>query len=228
MNSFLDRLMDFMRHCGINYNQITVAAGLSNGLIGKAKSNAKGLTSTNIEKILLAYPELSAEWLLTGKGDMLKNTIPYNNSNRSTVNAFHVTKQTPGAIPLVLEKVAGGFANEHFDIKEKDVLAYYVIPKFRSLGVDFMIEVVGDSMIPRYWPGDIIACSIIYNSRFIQWNKCHLLATYEQGLILKRIMPGSDDTCLKAVSENGEYPPFEIPKEEINGIARVVGVIHLD
>lgn len=129
---------------------------------------------------------------------------------------------------MVSEKAVGGFANEHFSIRENDVLEYYVIPKFRYLGVDFMIELTGDSMMPRLYPGDIIACSIIHNSNFIQWNKPHLLATREQGLIVKRLRKSSDSNCLLAVSDNHEYDPIDIPKDEILGIARVVGVIHLE
>lgn len=61
-----------MEKQGINDNQMTVAAGLSVGLLGKLKKNGKGMSSVNIEKILSSYPNLSAEWLLTGRGEMLK------------------------------------------------------------------------------------------------------------------------------------------------------------
>ena len=138
------------------------------------------------------------------------------------------TKKDKGAIPLVSERAVGGFANAHFSIKERDVVAYYIIPKFRYLAVDFMIEVTGDSMIPKFYPGDIIACSIINHSRYIEWNKCHLIATIDRGMLVKRIMPGTDKDCLTAVSDNKEYPPFDIPKDEITGMARIVGVIHIE
>lgn len=160
---------------------------------------------------------------------LIGKLISTNKSSEGMVEAFTETaKNTPGAIPLVSEKAVGGFANEHFSIKERDVLAYYVIPKFRHLGVNFMIEVVGDSMIPKFYPGDIIACSIINHQRYIEWNKCHLIATQDRGLIIKRIMPCSDDEYLTAVSDNKDYPPFNIPKDEITGMARIVGVIHLE
>lgn len=140
-----------------------------------------------------------------------------------------ITKDTPGAIPLVSEKAAGGLINdENIGINERDVLGYYVIPKFRHLNVDFMIEVYGDSMIPSIYPGDIIACSVIYESRFIHWNKPHLIATREQGMIVKRLRKSTESNCLLAVSDNEEYDPFDIPKDEITGLARVVGVIHIE
>nr|WP_289773810.1 S24 family peptidase [uncultured Bacteroides sp.] len=78
-------------------------------------------------------------------------------------------------------------------------------------------------MIPKFYPGDIIACSIINHSRYIEWNKCHLIATIDRGMLVKRIMPRTDKDCLTAVSDNKEYPPFDIPKDEITGMARIVG-----
>lgn len=50
---------------------MTVRAGLSVGLISKAKKNSTDVTSETISRILVAYPELSPTWLMTGCGDML-------------------------------------------------------------------------------------------------------------------------------------------------------------
>lgn len=48
--NFMERLQYFMEKKGINDNQMTVNAGLSVGLIGKAKVSGKGMSSMNIEK----------------------------------------------------------------------------------------------------------------------------------------------------------------------------------
>ena len=55
-----------------------------------------------------------------------------------------------------------------------------------------------------------------------------MIATIDRGMLVKRIMPGTDKDCLTAVSDNKEYPPFDIPKDEITGMARIVGVIHIE
>ena len=137
-------------------------------------------------------------------------------------------EKEPKRLPLVSVKAVGGFAGKDFSIKEQDIESYYVIPKFRNLDVDFLIEVIGDSMMPRLFPGDIIACSVIRNPNFIQWNKTYLIATDEQGIIVKRLKKSSEKGCLLAVSDNVDYDPFDIPMADIKGLARVVGVIHAD
>lgn len=137
-------------------------------------------------------------------------------------------EKEPKWLPLVSVKAVGGFAGKDFSIKEQDIESYYVVPKFRNLDVDFLIEVIGDSMMPRLFPGDIIACSVIRNPNFIQWNKTYLIATDEQGMIVKRLKKSSEKDSLLAVSDNIEYDPFDIPMSDIKGLARVVGVIHAD
>ncbi len=225
-----------------NKSAFASAIGVRPSVVDNIVGKRQGKPSFDVIEKVSALAEISIEWLVTGDGDMLKEQrtkpasisamkkqLTTGSGSETTLEAFtEATKKTPGAIPLVSERAVGGFASEHFSIKEHDVLAYYVIPKFRYLGVDFMIEVIGDSMIPKFYPGDIIACSIISHSRYIEWNKCHLIATVDRGLIVKRLMPGSDDDCFKATSDNKDYPPFDIPKDEITGMARIVGVIHLE
>ena len=70
MGKFIERLQLFQEKMGINDNQMTVKASLSVGLLGKAKKSGKDMAAESIEKILYAYPELSADWLLTGRGSM--------------------------------------------------------------------------------------------------------------------------------------------------------------
>jgi phage repressor protein C with HTH and peptisase S24 domain len=86
-----------------------------------------------------------------------------------------------------------------------------------------MIEVAGDSMRPRYKSGDIVACQIIKNQSFLQWNRVHVIATREQGIILKRIGVSDKKKHLSVIADNPEFPSFDIPMAEITGMALVVG-----
>jgi len=170
-----------------------------------------------LDKIEVLYPQIDRLWLHTGKGNMLKDVVP--------VNLWQDPNIKP--IPLVTHQAAAGFGSGTFTIAEQDVKEYYVIPKFKHSQVDFMIEVRGNSMYPKYNSGDIIACKILKESNFIQPNKPHLIGTKEQGMLVKRILEDKED-CLVLKSDNKEYPNFEVPKEEITGIAVVIGVIRLE
>lgn len=206
----------------------------------------------DIELIYSKCENINPEWLLTGKGNMLKEQERQNSSiYSSSINTErtptikqlpigeipHTPEAIPFAeaarnglnpIPLVTTRVAAGFGCADFAIEEADIKDYYVIPKFKNCHVDFMIEITGLSMYPHFNSGDVIACSILRNTQFLQWNKCHVIATREQGMLVKRIMPGDDKEHLRAISDNKDYPPFEIPVDEITGIAVVIGAVCLE
>lgn len=71
-NEIINRLDEYIRYKGLNDHQVTVQCGLSNGAIGNARKKGKGISSQNIEKILLIYKDIDARWLLTGEGEMLR------------------------------------------------------------------------------------------------------------------------------------------------------------
>lgn len=174
---------------------------------------------------------INPSWLLTGQGNMLTSTESIQQNVESKHEAIPIMKGMPSdikPIPLVTEHAAAGFGNECFAIQDDDVKDYYVIPKFRFCHVDFMIEVSGLSMYPHFKSGDVIACTILHEAKYIQWNRCHVIATREQGILVKRIMPSENEECFKIVSDNKDFPPFDLPKEEITGIALVVGSVSLE
>lgn len=225
-NSFIERLQYYMQEKGINDNQMTVNAGLSVGLIGKAKGSNKGMNATNIEKILLAYPDLNPDWLLTGRGKMCKMQEESSPQPKDTLPIAHQTSENnQEGIPLIpLSAMAGAFTEEtavmEFECER------YVIPAFK--GADFLIQVKGDSMQPTYYSGDLVACQrVTLNDIFFQWNKAYVLDT-KQGPLIKRIMPGSDENHIRIVSDNTNYPPFELSKDQFNGVALVRGIVRLE
>ena len=84
-----ERLQAYMSQKGLNPNKITVDAGLSVGLIGRAIKNNSGLNSETIEKILLTYTDLSPEWFISESGEMLKTNhqVVNNNGNGNNVSS---------------------------------------------------------------------------------------------------------------------------------------------
>lgn len=108
MGKFIERLQIFMEKSGINDNQMTVKASLSVGLLGKAKKSGKDMAAESIEKILCAYPELSADWLLTGRGNMTKETDekPAMSDTGTVMQLVDTIRQQAQEIGQLKERVA--------------------------------------------------------------------------------------------------------------------------
>ena len=229
-----DILAGILSELGQNTREFSDNIGYSlTKLYDVQRGKTKRLSDELIELILEKYPRFNKVWLMTGEGEMLQHTslyAMYQEAEEERLRRDTAGNTTPGCVrlPLVTQTAVAGFGNADFAIKEGDVKDYYIVPKFRYHQVDFMIEISGSSMYPKYNSGDVVACTILRDGAFIQWNKCHIVATREQGILCKRLMPGSTDDTLKMVSDNENYPPFEVPKEDITGIALVVGVIRLE
>lgn len=81
IDSFIDRLDAYKEYAGLNDNQITVKADLKIGILNSARKRGKGLSADNIGKLLNAFKDINARWLLTGEGDMVQERVcpPSNN-----------------------------------------------------------------------------------------------------------------------------------------------------
>ena len=86
-----ERILQFIDYKGFSKSKFYRETGLSNGILDKKS----GLTLDSIEKIYSKYPEINIEWLLTGKGEMLK-TFAQNitqNGNTNVNNGHNVSGQ---------------------------------------------------------------------------------------------------------------------------------------
>lgn len=86
MADFFDRLDTYMKYRGLNDNKLTVLAQLSIGALGKQRKGGRGLSVESIAKILYACPDLDADWLMTGRGEMLKPESPKPEGNLGQVS----------------------------------------------------------------------------------------------------------------------------------------------
>lgn len=172
--------------------------------------------SFDIELIFSKCEGISAQWLLTGNGEMLKD---------DKREVAHQTENPKEGIPLIpFSAMAGALTGEQSALEYE--CERYVVPAFHN--ADFLMPVKGNSMTPTYISGDIVACQRVpMTDIFFQWNKPYVLDT-AQGAIIKRIKPGSDKDHVLIVSDNKEYDPFELPYKDIYAVALVIGLIRLE
>lgn len=206
--------------------------------IGKAPSylrNSKDITSSVINTLMKVYPDLSIDWLITGKGEMLNDSLVSTGNNTEEINQFlegRLKKNKSAQIIIPLEKetrpripytaAAGSLTNAMEGVTASQCERMPRITIFPDY--DFTIIIKGDSMEPKYEGGDEVACKRIDNTSFIQWGKPHVLDT-AQGIIIKRIYENGDK--IRCVSYNPEYPDFSIDKSEIYSMSLVVGLVRL-
>lgn len=223
-----ERILTFIESEGIKKNAFFQETGIqASNFKGKNILSQPG--SDMLVKILSIYPKLSAEWLMTGRGNML-----------SSDNGDDAVRQTPEpaakrvmddgkeGIPLIPLDAVAGFPATDSSYAYMENCDRYIIPEFQDKGADFIIRVSGDSMIPLYYNGDLIACHKIHDIRFFQWGTVYVLET-SQGILVKRIMESTDhDDCILCTSENDTvHRPFLLPKDDIRSMSTIVGLIRI-
>jgi len=226
------------------------------GIKPQALSNWYARNTLDLHILSDRFPEVDGNWLLTGEGSMLKTNVnttnltqcrdsaetmpttptaqneqqPTNPTSPTTNPTAHLTNNTPQrrTLPLIpIDAVAGFNGYDAPGISLIDC-TQYEIPDFQAVHADFLIRVSGSSMYPKYSSGDILACRKIVEVTFIQWGKIYVIDS-QQGAMVKRLfeIEGDADHIL-CKSDNPNYPPFKLPKDEIRSLSIVVGAIRLE
>lgn len=210
-----------------NKKEFAQKINVSTSLLTEIEKERSEIGVTAIQNTVINF-NINPNWLFTGNGLMINDHEPMVNEKIEAYKTNSILIDNGNKrIPLVYQGAVAGFGSSTFAIAEQDVKDYYVVPKFKHYNIDFMIEISGNSMYPKYNSGDIVACTIIHEITFIQWNKCHIIATREQGILIKRIKKGENIDNVLLISDNKDYDPFLINLNDICGLAIVVGVIRL-
>lgn len=203
-----------------NKKKFAESIGYSPQVVSNIVSGRKNKPSYDVlNAILSTNVYINSEWLLTGKGKMIKESI----------EPDHNKPEEKKGIPLIPIEAMAGYSQGDSQVMQYDISSGYNIPELEGRGVKYLIRVSGSSMYPKYSNGDLLACKPLQDLSFFQWGKPYVLDT-EQGAIVKRLFPCDDDVeCLECHSDNKtHYPPFKIPKNSVRAVAIVVGVIRLE
>lgn len=219
-----DRVIEFLELKGIPKENFYVKIGMTSASFrGKAKESP--LNSNAIENILSISPDLSPEWLLTGKGSMIKTTEGdesvqiYKSGNRKTKDALIGIQEVPF---YDLEATAG--LQELFDSgRPHKILETIKIPNLPKC--DGALTVTGDSMYPLLKSGDII----LYKQTSVEsifYGEMYLLSVksddWEEYVTVKYVQKSEEgNKFVKLVSQNQHHHSKDIPVESIKAIALI-------
>lgn len=211
--AIIARIVNYLDYKGITKYRFYKDLGFGNGLLNKDGN----IGSDKCEKILSYYIDINPDWLLTGKGNMLRDDNP-------PVAAAVEARQGVTALPLIPITAFAGFGNQAF--QDLQIEHYYEVPEFKQ--ADFLMRIKGNSMYPKYSSGDIVACAIIEETLFFQWNKIYAIYTKSQGVLVKRVKPSKIKDHIMLISDNTQYDPFDVPVADISRLALIIGVIRVE
>ncbi|WP_099720322.1 S24 family peptidase [Flavobacterium sp. 2] len=218
-------MREYLDYKGISKYKFCNDLGFSN----KFLDNSSNMGTDKACKILHHYPEISSEWLLTGKGSMIKEdsaSVMIMNNDRKTVDSIHVNQE----IPLYdLEAVAG--LRELFNSGEPQrVLDTIKIPNLPKC--DGAISVTGDSMYPLLKSGDIV---LYKETEFenIFFGEMYLLSVklndWEEYITVKYVQKSDQGgEYVKLVSQNSHHQPKDIHISKISALALIKASIRIN
>lgn len=85
MNAVKQRLLEFIEYLGIKKNAFEQTIGMSNGFVNNTNDR---MTKRSLDAIRSAYPQLNTDWLISGRGDMLRSEVPASTNPNSEVMAL--------------------------------------------------------------------------------------------------------------------------------------------
>lgn len=106
-----ERLDLIVSHLGLSGRGFEKAVGLTNG---SYSSLSDGMGADKLKKIFDAFPQFSADWLLTGRGEMFKNnsvSIEQNAKNEDRIDELiGIIKSQQKTIEIMASKGAAADA----------------------------------------------------------------------------------------------------------------------
>ena len=208
-NRFNSWIKIFCKSIGITVKMFEKSIGASNGYVA---NTTKGIGNERLQKIIETYSNLNPEWLLTGKGEMLRDGLPAS-----------VSYETGHGTPYyAVDFIAG------FDLVFNDQKAvpdgYIYVPQFRN--ADYFVDVTGDSMSPLICNGDIVALKRVGDWKDnILGGEIYAIVTNQYRTIKKVRMVKGDDTRLSLVPLNAKYDTVTVSKRSIVALFQVLGAI---
>ncbi len=174
-----------------------------------------------LSKICEQFPDINIEWLINGRGGMLKGAA-VQSSPRLVVS----TQDTSGnvTVPIINRRAAANFltgyqTQEYFE--EMDAL---LLPgSLLRDGQYFALQVSGESMAPTLHDSDLVICRQVDRGRWdrLPDGEVCVVASETKGLQVKRIQNTLADGYLRCLSDNREHPPFSLLAEDIIEIWKV-------
>lgn len=158
-----DAINKLLKYSNLNASAFSKKIGLDRpqAIYDIQKGKTESISNKMADKIVSVFPEISKGWLLTLSGDMLQNK----NANPALLDV---------GIPFYDMDVTASIAEALCDERE-DVQYYINYPPLNDCDAAF--PVYGESMIPDFYPGEVVLVREIRNVDSMLWGEPYLVIT---------------------------------------------------
>lgn len=227
-----DRLKLFCKESGMPISVFEKSINVSNGYIN---SISKGLGIDILNTIIEKYSNLNIEWVLSGKGNMLKTSHEDSKLSSLEVVKSHKPKyiekkEDVQDIPLFNFKASAGIKEILGPSSNNFLIDTIRIPDMPKC--DGAIKIMGDSMMPKLKPGDIIMYKEMpLNIQDLFYGEMYLISYEIDGdyyVVVKYIRKSEKgEPFITLASENPEHASKDIEFGRINALALIKGYINV-
>lgn len=211
-------ILKYLEYKDITPYKFYQETGITRGILGQNN----GLSEKNTLKFLDYYHDINAEWLLTGKGNMIKNELGVQKVE-SLSNEPGINYEKKG-VPYFDVDFIGGF---DLVVQDQTVNPSFYIDFEPFNDADYWVNVTGKSMSPFISHGDIIALQVYNNwERFLLGGEIYAIIT-EDFRTVKILQDGKDQEhfALIPYSKDPNFKTQQLPKELVKQVFKVKGAI---
>lgn len=218
----IGRLCEYITYSGITFNKLATELGLSNSYFSKMVKNNGSIGSDVIENILRIHPELNADWLITGRGSMLRHEPTSTNSAPTaslSINNDFVS------IPLVDISVAAGCCGydnpDYLEVVDTIKMPSSMV---RNSEKYFCVRIKGESMSPTLLDSSYVIVRLLDRSEWQDMPDQHIyvISDTDERSYIKRIKNRFRQhgflVCMSDNVDKINYPNFNLEAQEINTI----------
>ena len=218
MTTILSRIQEIASSEGITIGAMERRIGASKSVLSRAINNGTDIQSKWLQVIVENYPQYSAEWLLSGQGNMLKNETIEKYQYRSDSEIIEI--ENPPIVPRELTKRPNTDILELIREDSEELTPSRV--KVEGLAFTMWVRVGDAALEPYYHPEDKLALIAypIGQERPI-YGKVHGIDTISNGMILRRLYPHPDGYIAKSYAPD-EFPDLFIPHDDIIRVYRAL------
>lgn len=214
----IERISQFIQNQGISVRSFEQSISASDGMIRRAINNKTDIQSKWLSVIADNYPHLNLEWLITGRGSMLKETP-------QPLSLPTINYEYKGAPYYNVDFIGG------FDLVLNDQTInpdYYInFEPYNKPGVVWC-NITGHSMEPELSNGDYIALKEMTDPvQYLPNGEIYAIVT-ESYRTVKRIGKADQKDFIRLIPTNKspEYSPQDIPISMIQKVYAVLGSMH--